>query len=42
MDDVRYGYGFIGEVGTFKELPKADDMTDQLYKNVRTVGGLTD
>jgi hypothetical protein len=40
VDDVRYGYGFIGEIGMFHELPKADDMSDAYYENVRSVGGL--
>lgn len=38
IDDFRIGYGFLGEVGMFKELPKADEMTPEIYKNVRDGG----
>lgn len=35
-DDLRIGLAFLGEVGTFKELPKYKDMTDDIYQSVIT------
>lgn len=32
--DVRIGMGFLGEIGLFKELPKAQLITDGDYKNI--------
>jgi replicative DNA helicase len=34
IDDVRIGLGFLGEIGTFKELPKRKDITDSDYEQV--------
>jgi hypothetical protein len=33
-DDIRIGLGFLGELGTFKELPRKKDITDMDYENV--------
>lgn len=33
-DDLRIGLGFLGEIGTFKELPRRKDMTDSDYEAV--------
>lgn len=33
-DDIRIGLGFLGELGTFKELPRKKDITDVDYDNV--------
>lgn len=33
-DDVRIGLGFLGQVGTFKELPRMKEMTESDYENV--------
>lgn len=33
-DDLRIGLGFLGEIGTFKELPKRAQMTDADYEAV--------
>lgn len=33
-DDIRIGFGFMGQVGLFKELPKRKDMTDYDYLSV--------
>lgn len=33
-DDIRIGLAFMGEVGTFRELPKLKDMTESVYENV--------
>lgn len=35
MDDIRIGLGFLGQVGMFKELPRRDFMTDEIYESVR-------
>lgn len=32
--DVRIGMGFLGEIGLFKELPKAQMITDAEYKSI--------
>jgi hypothetical protein len=31
VDDIRIGYGFLGEMGLMMELPKASEMTDYHY-----------
>ncbi len=33
-DDIRVGLGFMGQIGTFKELYKQKDMTDADYAAV--------
>lgn len=33
-DDVRIGLGFLGQVGTFKELPRKKDMNDDIYETI--------
>lgn len=33
-DDIRIGLGFLGELGTFKELPKRANMTQDDYEAV--------
>tara|TARA_R110000868_G_scaffold14426_4_gene67203 strand:+ start:21202 stop:22266 length:1065 start_codon:yes stop_codon:yes gene_type:complete len=33
-DDIRVGLGFMGQIGTFKELYKQKDMTDADYASV--------
>lgn len=35
IDDFRIGYGFVGEIGLFKEIPRANEMTHDVYANVR-------
>lgn len=35
VDDIGYGFNFIGEVGLMRELPKPDDITD--YKQFRNI-----
>ena len=32
--DVRIGLQFVGEVGYFQEIPKASEMTDELYRKI--------
>jgi len=38
IDDFRIGYAFLGEIGLFRELPKAEEMTDKMYSDLRNVG----
>lgn len=33
-DDVRIGLGFMGQVGMFKELPRKNSMTNEIYASV--------
>lgn len=33
-DDLRIGLGFLGQVGTFRELPRKTEMTDADYEEV--------
>lgn len=33
-DDIRKGLAFHGAIGLFKELPKADLMTEDIYENI--------
>ena len=36
--DFRCGFAFGGEVGLFKEIPRAEEMTPDIYENVRKLG----
>lgn len=33
-DDLRIGLGFLGEIGMFKELPRRNEMVDEIYESV--------
>jgi hypothetical protein len=42
VDDIRVGFQFVGEVGAFRELPRAKDMTDDDYnKAANLTNGVT-
>lgn len=34
-DDIRIGLGFQPVIGMFKELPKTDQVSDEIYRSVR-------
>jgi hypothetical protein len=34
-DDVRIGLGFLGQIGTFKELPRLTNMTNAIYDSIK-------
>jgi hypothetical protein len=38
VDDIAYGYNFIGEIGLMNELPKASEITDYTkYSQVKAI-----
>lgn len=39
--DIHVGLGFLGEIGHFSELPKADKMTEDYYNYIRSFTKIT-
>lgn len=35
--DISIGLGFLGEIGKFVELPKAEDMTTEAYNRILNI-----
>jgi replicative DNA helicase len=41
-DNVRVGMGFIGEIGSYFELPKSKDMEAKHYKYIESISKITE
>lgn len=38
VDDIGFGYNFIGENGIMEELPKASEMNAKMYEKIKNIG----
>lgn len=36
-DDLRFGLGFMGQIGKFKDLPRSDEMDESVYTGVKAL-----